>query len=592
MPRSCQSERRNLATRPLRMEDLERRIVLASDVGVESAAVESVPTESVETVDTFVLDAIVVRVNGDEQLLRNNDLLQLNRGDVLQVVRIDYATQRSLDGVLAAEGYVHKLAPNGQGAGEFDYSDGRFGAGESIALGTGIHAGLEGSWVVDEGWDRLAVTAVRYGGNESQVEGVIHVRLQVGEPDFRIDESFVEAVRSTLFEVGTPVDFSGLWENSGAGRFHNYMEIDVVDVTDDEVYEWVGVLVGNASQESPVAGSVDNQNADDPFAAVWTPSTTGDYLIILAVDPEELWDESDETNNFLRLSVQVSEPDAPLQRTLVFSASFEDSRLKEGKSNFVKRTDGFEVRGRHRAELQRNLKTVGAASDGDVLLELDGTRNTSVYRSFPAQPGERFAVELDYSPRPGVAADSNIIEVVFDGEVIATLSRDGRELKETAFETVSLDLPVAVASEATLELRAAGQSDRVGGLLDHVRVFSLGVQDQVGRQVVAADAREEGDADPAQPLSTGDQECFVRDLKERLLDGLRARLSPEAVANVLPTLDDLELTEVCELADSYGLNVEQQLRDFDAASAFRSKHDWWSSDDDEARWWDSLFDRP
>ena len=72
--------------------------------------------------------------------------------------------------------------------------------------------------------------------DDANVEGVIHVRMQVGEPDFRIDESFVEAVRNTSFEVGKPVNFSGLWDNSGAGRFHNYMEIDVVDVTEDEVF--------------------------------------------------------------------------------------------------------------------------------------------------------------------------------------------------------------------------------------------------------------------------------------------------------------------------------------------------------------------
>ena len=89
MPLRFQPDQRNLSTRPLRMESLERRIVLSSDVGVAPIVappvVDTASTDSVEA--AFVLDAIVVRVNETEQVLRNNDLLQLTSGDVLEIVR-------------------------------------------------------------------------------------------------------------------------------------------------------------------------------------------------------------------------------------------------------------------------------------------------------------------------------------------------------------------------------------------------------------------------------------------------------------------------------------------------------------------------
>ena len=593
MPLRFQPDQRNLSTRPLRMESLERRIVLSSDVGVAPIVappvVDTASTDSVEA--AFVLDAIVVRVNETEQVLRNNDLLQLTSGDVLEIVRIDYATTQQLDGVLAAEGYIHKLPLDGHAAGTFDYGDGRFGGGETLALGTGVHAGLEGSWVVDEGWDRLAVSVVRYFGNESNTEGAIHVRMQVGQPDFQIYESFANAVRDMKFEVGNPVDFRGMWENSGAGRFHNYMEIDVVRVGDQDVYEWVGVLAGNASQGTSVDGTIDNHNPEDAFATVWTPTTAGEYRIIMAVDPEKLWNESDETNNYLRLSVKVDKPQPTPERTLVFSASFEDHKLKDGKVKYVKSTDGFKVRGKDRAELQRNVKNIGAASDGDVLLELDSTKNSSVYRSFDSQPGERFAMELDYSPRPGVSGDSNIIEVLFNGRVVATLARDGRGLKHTDFKMVAMDLPSANGKKSVLELRAAGKSDRLGGLIDNVRLYSFGVPIYNPTLPSILDPGQDAETEEAQPLSAEDQACFLRDAKAHLIDGVRGHLPTKAVEQILPKLDDLEFTKLCEIVEQVGLDVDQQLRDFDVATAFRSKHDWWSSGNGDKRWWDTFFKR-
>lgn len=118
-------------------------------------------------------------------------------------------------------------------------------------------------------------------------------------------------------------------------------------------------------------------------------------------------------------------------------------------------------------ELQ-NSGTVGTASDGNTVLELDSTANSTVYRDISGlDPDMTFTLSFDYSPRPGVGRNSNGIEVYWDGELIFSAKANGRRLSDFDWTTVTLNVPVT-DSDARLEFRGTGKSDSLGMTIDNI----------------------------------------------------------------------------------------------------------------------------
>lgn len=297
------------------MEPLESRKLLAATLGTEGSGESAVfGSDELHTVERLEVTSITLSINGESSSFAVDSIVPLQPGDHLELVEISYSTGQQLDGVLAVEAYASKL-PEGDESSSLDYLDGRFGGGEKIAIGPGTYGGADGDWVVEEGWDRLTITLLRYFGDSSQIENISRLRLQVGQPDFAIDPAMVDAIIETDFVTGETVDFAGLWSNVGLGRYHNYLEIDVTHL-DTDLIEWVGVSIANVDGDD-VEGPVLNQNAADAFDLNWVPEVAGDYEILIAVDPENMWNESDETNNRVKLTISVNDP--PSLRNIVFA---------------------------------------------------------------------------------------------------------------------------------------------------------------------------------------------------------------------------------------------------------------------------------
>jgi len=145
-------------------------------------------------------------------------------------------------------------------------------------------------------------------------------------------------------------------------------------------------------------------------------------------------------------------------------------------------------------ELQRS-GTVGTASDGNTVLELDSTANATVYRDIDGlNPDLTYTVSFDYSPRPGVREASNGIEVYWDGELIFSATAEGRGLSDFDWTTVEIEVPVS-ADTARLEFRATGTSDSLGVTIDNVGV--VGVDEEFnpatdgGRDVILGGAGDD-----------------------------------------------------------------------------------------------------
>ena len=135
--------------------------------------------------------------------------------------------------------------------------------------------------------------------------------------------------------------------------------------------------------------------------------------------------------------------------------------------NGWKRPDGAPL-----IELQRS-GTVGTASDGNTVLELDSTANSIVYRDISGLDSElTYTVSFDYSARPRVSEASNGIEVYWDGVLIFSDTVEGRGLSNFDWQAVSIEVPVT-SDTSRLEFRASGTSDSLGVTIDNVGVYGV-----------------------------------------------------------------------------------------------------------------------
>ena len=157
---------------------------------------------------------------------------------------------------------------------------------------------------------------------------------------------------------------------------------------------------------------------------------------------------------------------------LVFQADFEDVDVRDGGFDFFREVSGLTAT-KSRVEVQNNAGSVGPASQGNNLLELDGTNG--VFVEIENVPPQGLILQVNYSARPKVSSAQNAIEVLWNGELVSTLSADGTNLSRTDFRTVKVRLPVeagASLASGRLEFRSPFARAPVGrgGLLDNIRV--------------------------------------------------------------------------------------------------------------------------
>ncbi len=118
-------------------------------------------------------------------------------------------------------------------------------------------------------------------------------------------------------------------------------------------------------------------------------------------------------------------------------------------------------------ELQNNVAGAPAANGGEVFAELDADANSSIYRIIA--PGT-YTLSYLYSPRPGVAFDSNNINVTLDGANISMISGLGGGA--TAWSTINSPV-FTVTGAGVLRISAGGVSDSLGGYIDNITLTAV-----------------------------------------------------------------------------------------------------------------------
>jgi hypothetical protein len=113
----------------------------------------------------------------------------------------------------------------------------------------------------------------------------------------------------------------------------------------------------------------------------------------------------------------------------------------------------------------------GSPFEGAQLVEMDSNGNFAMEQAIPTVAGQRYSFDFVYSPRPGVAANSNGVEIRVNGTLIDTIATDGSALPDTAWVRYTYGVTAAGPS-TTIEFRGSGIDDSVGGYIDDVRFLA------------------------------------------------------------------------------------------------------------------------
>ena len=148
---------------------------------------------------------------------------------------------------------------------------------------------------------------------------------------------------------------------------------------------------------------------------------------------------------------------------LITNGSFEAQMLSNGSWSNKASLTGWQA-GTDGVEVRNNV--AGAAQAGLMYVELDTTRNSSIWQTLTTDNGQRYQLSAWYSPRPGVAQDSNDIQVWWNSSLVATLSGSGAG--QSAHQWRQYNWGVTGTGQDTLRFTAAGRSDALGGSLDSV----------------------------------------------------------------------------------------------------------------------------
>jgi hypothetical protein len=117
-------------------------------------------------------------------------------------------------------------------------------------------------------------------------------------------------------------------------------------------------------------------------------------------------------------------------------------------------------------EVQTN-NVAGRAFSGRNLVELDTNANSAMW--FDLAPG-RYTVSYWYSPRPNVAAGSNIITLSAGDQLLDTVTGTGGPQTQWVQRLVDFQ-----SKGGRLTFAAAGRSDSFGGYLDDITISGAAV---------------------------------------------------------------------------------------------------------------------
>lgn len=158
------------------------------------------------------------------------------------------------------------------------------------------------------------------------------------------------------------------------------------------------------------------------------------------------------------------------QANMITNGSFEATTQANGTwaiySNLPSWTGGA-----YGIELRNNV--AGAAYDGVNYIELDTTQNSLAYQNITTEVGQQYELSFAYSPREQVLANSNGIDVFWNGALVGSFTGNGSNIGNSwVLENL---IVTGIGTTSKLEFRAVGISNSYGGSLDAVSLVAKSV---------------------------------------------------------------------------------------------------------------------
>ena len=161
---------------------------------------------------------------------------------------------------------------------------------------------------------------------------------------------------------------------------------------------------------------------------------------------------------------------SPARANLIINGSFEEPDITTGTFGIFMNISGWNTTFGPGIEIQDNV--AGSPFSGNQHVELDSNTNSGMSQIISTNSGQSYYLQFAYSPRPGVSAESNTIEVLFNGTLLTTLAQSGINLLDTSWTVFNFDV-IALGTSSTLEFRAAGTGESLGGYLDDVQLSQV-----------------------------------------------------------------------------------------------------------------------
>jgi MYXO-CTERM domain-containing protein len=158
----------------------------------------------------------------------------------------------------------------------------------------------------------------------------------------------------------------------------------------------------------------------------------------------------------------------PAHANLLIDGGFELPAIANGSYITASSIPGWT--GTPNIEVQNHV--AGSPFEGNQFVELDTDANSSMFQDFATVRGVAYTIHFDYSPRPGVSAASNGIELFWDDTLLAIVAMNGIGLGDTAWTGFDLTT-VADGPVSRISFAAFGTSDGLGGYLDDVSVTAI-----------------------------------------------------------------------------------------------------------------------
>lgn len=154
---------------------------------------------------------------------------------------------------------------------------------------------------------------------------------------------------------------------------------------------------------------------------------------------------------------------------LLVNGSFEDQAQAPGSWHVYDHMAGWATVAGSGIELRNNV--AGRAFDGRNFVELDANSNSAMAQTAATTFGTAYTLSFAYSARAGVSAQSNPIDVVWNGTLLASVTADG--LRQSEHDWQIFNFTVLGTGLDTVMFRAAGTSDSLGGSLDAVSLSAV-----------------------------------------------------------------------------------------------------------------------